>query len=216
MRLFCFSDTHQRALPDCKPIPDAWLFAGDLYDKQDRGGLTPEDVEFRNVAREWRKINPQPVYAVKGNHDLRDKAGFFSSAIDLTGGAIRHIADDLYLAGLGWVGEQFFELPLETHLVEHCQNIEDEWERLGARGRLILMTHYPPHDRKAIPYKGSREGFFFDCVRNLIDEVQPMVVIAGHSHVHFGLVSAIGLSLLIFPGRTGMTLKYGGGRLDVE
>jgi len=49
MRMFCFSDTHQKALPDCTPAPDAWLFGGDLYDKPDRGGLTAEDVAFRNA-----------------------------------------------------------------------------------------------------------------------------------------------------------------------
>ena len=78
MRIFCFSDTHQRTLPVCVPAPDVWLFGGDLYNKPDRGGVTAEDVAFRDVVRNWRTMHPQPIYSVRGNHDGHDRAGFFS------------------------------------------------------------------------------------------------------------------------------------------
>lgn len=216
MRLFCFSDTHQRALPECKPAPDVWLFAGDLYDKPDRGSLTTEDVEFRRAVQAWRNTHPQPIYAVKGNHDLHDRANFFGQSVDLTDGDIRHLGNDLFVAGLGWTGQHFFELPLETHLIDRCLRIEDEWARLGRRGRLILMTHYPPNDPKVIPYMGENNGFFYDCIRNLIDEVRPVAVIVGHSHVHFGLVTRMGDSVVVFPGRNGRMLTVEDDRVDIS
>jgi Icc-related predicted phosphoesterase len=216
MRLFCFSDTHQRVLPECSPAPDAWLFAGDMYQRPSPGTLTAEDVEFRNTMRTWLDAHPQPIYAVKGNHDLCDKAHFFRSSIDLTDGVVRHLGDDLYLAGLGWTGADFFELPQESHLSDRCQRIEDEWARLGGQGRLILMTHYPPNDRAVIPYMGDNDGFYLDCVRDLIGALCPMAVIVGHSHNHFGLVTTIGKSWVVFPGRTGKLLTVEGGQVRLQ
>ena len=216
MRIFCFSDTHQKALPECVPAPDIFLFAGDLYDKPDRNGLTPEDVEFRKTVRTWREKYPQPVYAVKGNHDLHDRADFFKSSIDLTDGAIRHLGNDLFVAGLGWVGKQFFELPLETHLIDRCQRIEDEWAQLGKRGRFILLSHYPPNDRAVIPYMGENDGFFLNCIRDLIHELCPLAVVVGHSHVHFGLVEKMENSVVVFPGRTGRLLTVAGDRVEIS
>jgi len=153
---------------------------------------------------------------VRGNHDLHDRAGFFKAAIDLTEGEVRSLGNDLFIAGLGWMGEQFFDLPGETHLIDRCQRIEDEWSRRGVRGQLILMTHYPPHDPAVLPYMGSRDGFFFDCVRNLIEDTKPLLVIAGHSHVQFGRVATICGTTVLFPGRTGRLVTVDAGAKSFE
>lgn len=215
MRLFCFSDTHQKALPECMPAPDAWLFGGDLYNRPG-SGLTAEDVEFRRVVGAWSAAHPEPIYAVKGNHDLHDRANFFNSSIDLTDGTIRHLGDDLFVAGVGWLGKQFFDLPQEADLAGCCRRIEDEWAHLGGRRRLILLSHYPPNDRSVIPYMGESDGFFFNCIRDLIHDLKPMVVIAGHSHVHFGLVTRIENSVVVFPGRSGRLLTMDGDRVEIS
>jgi Icc-related predicted phosphoesterase len=215
MRLFCFSDTHQRALPDCEPAPDAWLFSGDLYEKPDRGGLTAEDVEFRDSVRTWREKYPQPIYSVRGNHDLHDRARFFQSSIELTEGVVRSLGDGLFIAGMGWTGKQFFDLPLESHLLERCQRIEDEWARLGKPARLIFLTHYAPNDRAMIPYRGEKDGFFFDCIRDLIYELKPLAVVVGHSHAHFGLITRLANSTIVFPGNSGQLLIVENDRVSI-
>ncbi len=88
-RVICCSDTHG-VLPI---LPDysggtALLHGGDFYDgKLLRHAMakasTPEDFEALKNATDfsWIDLVPMPIYAVKGNHDVADPLGIFSSII---------------------------------------------------------------------------------------------------------------------------------------
>ena len=214
MRLFCFSDTHQAPMPICAPEPDAWLFAGDLYNRPSRHILSEADVTFAAETRLWSTSRAASVFAVRGNHDTNDRADFFESCNDLSLGDVRKLDDGLYVAGLGWAGDRYFELPTETELVERCLRLENKASLL--EGRFILLTHYPPFDARTQPAKLFDDGFFFKCIFELIKALKPIVVVAGHIHDHFGACLEMGGSRVVFPGPVGKWLSIDGASVAVD
>lgn len=141
---------------------------------------------------------------MRGNHDLNDKARFFEAATDLTEGAIRSLGDSLFIAGIGWSGNRYFELPEESNLQYLCNIVENMWSL--QTGRFMLMTHYAPRDPAAPPDKLFPDGFYFNCIGKLIQKLRPLIVIAGHCHDQFGKTISFHDTPILFPGPMGKLL----------
>ena len=60
-------------------------------------------------------------------------------------------------------------------------------------------------------YKKNPEGWMFECIRNYIDELKPLVIIQGHVHEFMGKQFVYNrpefASLVVFPGPKGGTLE---------
>ena len=204
--LLCCSDTHGRFPPMATaPPPLAFLYAGDYYDRAQRS-TGPKD----SAPAEWLTSAAAPVYAVRGNHDQDDPHGFFARSID-AGGAIQQLAPSLFIAGLGWHGERYFELPREIDLERVCDRLRTmAAAKLGPADRLVLLTHYPAEMPAVFSFRPRRSGWWFACVRRLIDNLRPIAVVQGHIHQlegHSAAYEVEGRSVLIaFPGPRGMKI----------
>ena len=133
-RLLCCSDTHGQLPPAlCEQGATAWLHGGDAM----HGPAAVDDDEpidplldpLRAPIARWFMERPIPVYIVRGNHDIADDFAAFQHASDV-GGFVRQIAPRLFVAGIGWHGEKYFELPRESDLEPMCQQVIRQATRL--------------------------------------------------------------------------------------
>lgn len=213
-QVLCCSDSHSRPPPTTDESGAvAWLHGGDVcnyYDgRNDRYRAKPLDADAAGTV-EWFSTRPVPVFLVRGNHDVEDLSGAFRRAQDATG-LVLPIAPGLYVAGLGWSGERHFDLPDEPDLEKVCDGLRRQiLRKVGLRDRLILLTHYPPKLSTMFPFEGSGFGFWFDCVRQLIEDLKLLTVVAGHTPRDAGKAAmyryAGGQSLIIIPGTIGARL----------
>jgi Icc-related predicted phosphoesterase len=153
-----------------------------------------------------------PVFAVRGNHDTVDEYRAFRSADDVTG-RVAKLGDGLYVAGVGWRGELYYELPTESDLRSVCDAVERHSRRLVMPSdRLVLLTHYPPRlpGMREIERDVRDGGTWYDCVRELADAIRPVAIVQGHVHRWSGTsqtVEVAGRPVLVFhPGRHGGAL----------
>ncbi|HEX8912833.1 MAG TPA: metallophosphoesterase [Humisphaera sp.] len=227
-RLLCCSDTHGQ-LP---PVLDetgatAWLHGGDVADGPTLSGddSSPFADPLREPIARWFASRPVPVLAVRGNHDTADEFHAFRSADDVTGRVVK-VADGLFVAGVGWHGGWYGELPRESDLRPVCDAVERHVRRIVMPSdRLVLLTHYPPR----LP--GMREmerdvrdgGTWYDCVHELAEATSPVAVVQGHIHQWAGTSQTVelgGWAVTIFhPGRSGGTLcvdRARGGGVTIE
>ena len=116
--------------------------------------------------------------AVGGNHDGHDAWGFFRFARDVSGRIVR-IAPNLLLAGIGWYGRHYNDLPTENDFERPCAAVANSIGRLRKPDdMLILLSHYPaypPPDRRNSP--GA-----FAQLRDLAEEIKPALIVQGHVH----------------------------------
>ena len=135
----------------------------------------------------WLRQRQVPVLAVRGNHDAADPLEFFTTAQDITGHVVR-LADGLFVAGLGWAFERYYQLQTEHALAQCCAQLRRPiLRRVMPRDKLIILTHYPPCIPGLFSELPSSEGHAFHCIRDFIEETQPMLVIHGHVHPWAGL-----------------------------
>jgi Icc-related predicted phosphoesterase len=215
-RFFCFADVHGGALPDVsEPDLDGWLFAGDLYGRPTGNALFFAG-RFAVETGEWIASRRKPVFAVRGNHDYKDAAGFFKRASEVTWGQVLPARTGLVVAGIGWHGDRFYDLPLEEHLSKYCARVEDECARLPAGTRVILLSHYPARLRGFLPDQYQGAGMAFDCVRALIEVTRPIAVVQGHVHESFGRTWNHAGCLVACPGPKGGVLAVDGGSAHFE
>lgn len=215
--LFCCSDTHASIPPSPTIEVLASLHAGDFYNRGTKNYRTmfgDKALALLDWVESIKK--PESYFSVRGNHDGNDEVSFFSKTSEITGKAVR-IADDLVLVGVGWYGRYHYDLP-EEHAVEAvCISARKDMERLAKTGdSFIILSHYPAYTPEVFETNagGQRKnkplGWMFDCVRELIDDVQPMVVVAGHVHELAGQQAVYSgkrhASLLVFPGPKGGVL----------
>ena len=211
VRVICCSDTHSRQLPGADETGAAtWLHSGDIYEAVAPRNNAAQKSACEAVAR-WLEGRRIPVFAVRGNHDILDPAGFFDGGRDLTG-HVRKVADHLWLAGIGWFGDRPYDTPGESDLEKICDSVRRQALRqVMPSDRLILLTHYPAKVPGLFPLAGYAVGGVLDCVRRLVEDLKPVAVVQGHVHEWFGTSATFeyagGRSLLVNPGPSGAILK---------
>ena len=197
----------------------AWLHAGDANNGPTAvgDGSDPFADPLRRNAAQWFASRSVPLFVVRGNHDGVDDLRAFGSGADLTGRVLQ-VAPRLYVAGIGWHGERYYELPYERDLAPVCESVLRQARRLVMpRDRLVLLTHYPARYTQVRTVEGDRDGagVWYDCVRNVVEQLRPLAVVQGHVHrwarTSFTTVAGDGNVLVLFPGPGGAVLT-----VDVE
>lgn len=219
MDLFLLSDTHSEAWPD---IPgntrDCWiLHAGDVYEGRTQampGIHMPEAEYFGSDA------DPKRLLLARGNHDIADPVGIFAEGRDVSGRLVE-IVPGIWVAGLGWHGERWYETPREEDLAPLLRDLGRHVLRcVGLHDHLILLTHYPPclslpaYGCEGAPGQKGLEPDLqtgtYQCVREWIEEYKPSLVVAGHIHEWFGrsyrVLHSEGDAICIVPGPKGYWL----------
>lgn len=210
--LLVCTDTHARMLlPEIDSVQAlAWLHGGDFYmrrtEARTRRPVGSEGLKGfgtqKAAMEQWLARTRVPVYAVRGNHDVRDPWGFFEACQDISG-RVEQVTAGLTLAGIGWYGEQFYHLPEEAELTPVCHavaaQLREQWDPADS---LIILSHYPAVTELCPGY---------DCVNALLAEFKPLVLIQGHIHEAFGkqtLVTWEGgtQTLVVNPGAWGGVL----------
>ena len=215
-KLLCCSDTHGSVPPALDESGAlAWLHGGDVCngpDLVDVEGDPIDDLLLAPVAR-WFAERPIPVHIVPGNHDVADPYRAFQRCSDLNGRLVK-LADRLFVGGIGWHGERYFELPFERDLKPACEMLLRQARRmLFENDRLVLLTHYPPRFRGTheVPNDVDGGGVWYDCIREVVEALPTLAIVQGHNHRWFGdthRVSVRGRELLIVnPGPRGCILK---------
>lgn len=189
----------------------AWLHAGDVNNGPTTAGDGSDPLEdpLRCDAARWFVTRRVPVFVVKGNHDGVDDFHAFSRATDLTGRVVQ-VAPRLYVAGIGWHGERYFELPFEADLRPVCDAVLRQARRLVMpRDRVVVLTHYPARYPEVNEVAGDRDGagVWYDCVRQVVEELRPLVIVQGHVHRWARTAFCVSVGdrqvLAVFPGPTG-------------
>ncbi len=214
--LIC-SDTHEAA-PQVIPIPGAicWLHAGDFYLNKDVAtGEDELDAQYAQTigmleggeAYQWFKNCHLPIYAVRGNHDGYDAWGFFRTAHDISGVVVR-IASQLLLAGIGWYGRNYCDLPSDSDFDCVCSALSDSVRRLKKPGDLLIMlSHYPIY----APPVAQSSADAFQRLRVLAEEIHPAVIVQGHVHQWSGMRYQVLMGsqslLVVNPGAAGGVLS---------
>lgn len=208
IKLLCCSDTHGSRPPKLDETDaTAWLHAGDVYNLSDLKTSFDDTKDIEG----WVKEQKLPVFAVRGNHDCPAKAPFFDNC-EATGHCFE-IAPGLLGLGLGWTGGEFSDLPTERDMQKVVDEAKREWVRKAKSGdQTLILTHYPPWSPTKLFFASfNPEGWMFTCIRELMDEVKPMVVVIGHIHELFGVeVTYNGAdfsSLVVAPGPEGGILS---------
>jgi Icc-related predicted phosphoesterase len=219
-RFLCCSDTHGRPPPEVDEAgATAWLHAGDANNGPTSAGdgSDPLDDPLRRDTARWFTTRHVPLYIVRGNHDGVDDYKSFTPATDLTGRVVP-IAPRLWLAGIGWHGERYFELPFEADLRKVCDAVLHQARRLVMPSdHVVLLTHYPARYPKVREVEGDRDGagVWYDCVRDVVDALRPLVILQGHVHrwarTAFTVPAGDRQLLALFPGPTGAVVT-----VDVE
>jgi Icc-related predicted phosphoesterase len=219
MKIICYSDTHGKS-PDLRVQQDigAILHGGDFYDgrilRYAAGSEACEEgiAEIRRTTDlRWLSETKAPVYAVKGNHDVADPLGIFSRVQDITGRVVE-LAPNLLLAGIGWSGQCFFDLPTESDLEAVCQNVRRSLaRRISNDAKLILLTHYPGCFAELFPNRQIQPTWWYQTIRKLVHELKPMLVVQGHLHEHFGTSGVVDAGgdrcLILNPGPRGVVIE---------
>jgi len=206
MDILCCADSHNAGPPKhAIEFPVAWLHAGDFY-HQGNSYKTPKSSP---LIEQWMGISV-PIFSVKGNHDCFSDMPFFKKSNDVTG-SCAEIAPGLMVIGIGWHGGLFYDLPLERDMQKVCIDAKRAYNlKTKLSDQIILLTHYPPWIQTLYAYSKNPEGWMFECVKELVDEIKPMVIVQGHVHELAGtqlVYRGPGFdSLIINPGPQGELL----------
>jgi len=225
-KLLSCSDTHL-ALPPKLDETDAtaWLHAGDVYDRchstKGQKGVKPQKL------LEWFDERKLPVYAVKGNHDCSFDMPFFDKCQNATGRCYE-AAPGLLIIGIGWSGGAYYDLPTNREIKEVIEQTRREYTLKSKTGdKVVILTHYPPWAEGMYDYGGDIEGWMYESIMELSNEVKAVAVIQGHVHDLFGTQQVRAgedfETLIVSPGPCGGVLtideagvKFSGGSLDPE
>ncbi|MCZ7645920.1 MAG: metallophosphoesterase [Planctomycetota bacterium] len=184
-KLLLLSDTHGIP-PDWADEREsiAWLHAGDVLDQ---GRPSPE------MAR-WFKARRIPVYRVRGNHDVGKGARTLEGCGEDLSGRLTRVDEGLWLAGVGWSGKVFADLPGESEFLSAIKDLQRLFlARVGGSDRIVLLSHYPVQSSAAL----SR----------LARELRPIVVVQGHIHAAFSSKEQFEGIPVVNPGPGGATLE---------
>jgi predicted phosphodiesterase len=172
MKIGILSDNHGSPFPTLGQL-DLLLHAGDFYGHE------------KNRFGQWEKIIPSDfeypcsTLAVRGNHDVADPVNFFNSPRDISG-QCQKVAPGLFVVGVGWHGEQFYDIPSERDIQAVCtQALEDCRLKMNSGDQVILLSHYgvitPPE------VAGQSIGVYA-ALNQMATILKPVLIIQGHLH----------------------------------
>jgi Icc-related predicted phosphoesterase len=204
IKFICKSDTHG-LIPGIHDESDiaGWLHAGDFYNR-----LTPHAVPatFDHLSK-WYKNLTKPLYIVRGNHDCFDLQSIFKAANHIEGSLVE-AAPKVWVAGMGWSGYNFFDLPREMDLEKQRDDIIRQASfKLKSGDRSILLSHYPAWIKSIYDNGSDPDGWLFENVRDVIDAIKPAAFITGHIHELFGQSAMYNGTLIVHVGPSGGTLS---------
>ena len=206
MKIMCFSDTHGLAPLVLPGSWDAIFHARDFYNRLRKTAANRPVEELS----QWISAQEVPIYAVHGNHDIRDQDGLWTKAHDPSGTCME--MDGAWLFGVGWHGEHFFETPTEDDLQKVCDwCIRASKMKVTKPKPFILLTHYPP----SIPHSGNAAGFMYECIDRLVDYLNPKVIIAGHLHQNGPKFRMDGDRMTLFPSNQGIGIQILGDAIQL-
>jgi Icc-related predicted phosphoesterase len=218
-RILCYSDTHGNPPGHLDPADAvALLHGGDFYRGQilrhvvARDSTEEDREELRRVTHlQWLESAKLPVFGVRGNHDVADPLGVFSHVTDVSGSVVQ-IAPRLFVVGIGWHGEQFFDLPREIDIERVCNTMRRAvLRKTTAADRLILLTHYPGRFPELFGEQNCSGTWWYESIRQFIQEIKPALVIQGHLHEHAGTRGIFewkdGRSFIVNPGVRGAVVE---------
>jgi Icc-related predicted phosphoesterase len=150
---------------------------------------------------------------VHGNHDCEDPEAIFSKH-GITG-SIKQLADDVFVVGLGWHGQYYYDLPREMDLKNVASSLARQAISHVPNGsRIIILTHYPALMPEIFRYHGNPEGWMFQSVTDLIRVLSPLMVVQGHVHELFGTACKYklhnGETTVVNPGPRGVCAEIEG------
>ncbi|MCM2325229.1 MAG: metallophosphoesterase [Candidatus Woesearchaeota archaeon] len=137
---------------------------------------------------------------IHGNHEdadtLKDLCQKYKNLNYLHKGVF-HVGDYVFL---GYGGDGF-----STNDPEF-EKVANKFFKKEAEGkkRIILVTHMPPYGTEIDKIEGEHRGN--KSYKKFIDDVKPHLVISGHLHETAGKHQKIGRTLLINPGKDGVTV----------
>jgi Icc-related predicted phosphoesterase len=208
MNLFCLTDTHGKAPPSIPPKTDLVLHAGDFYNRLGGNikGLSKMDsqkvLNNEQSLTKWYKSLKCPANFVKGNHDTFDPYQI-TSKNDATG-FVSQIAPKLFLIGLGWSGNVFYELPTNDIMNKICADVLRQCCFKMKDGDMsIVLTHYAPLVPPLTGEPGNKEGWAFQSIRDVLNSVKPILCVCGHLHDVLGTKFYYNNTLIDFPGKEG-------------
>lgn len=193
LKLFCCSDTHGESPPRPPDDTNFVLHAGDFYNLiggKSKGLSHKEFARFKNnrtTLTEWKSNLKCPSLFVRGNHDTDDLYGIFGpdKEADVSGKVIQ-LRENLFLVGIGWSGQFYFELPEESDLAEVCYKVLTQaTSEMKDGDHSIILTHYP----SLLEGSPRSEGFRFQTVERLVSALSPILLVEGHIHYDYPVVS---------------------------
>lgn len=188
MRILAFTDIHGseeilNVLAQRAQQADVILCAGDL------SIFGQELAEVLEAMNSWNK----PVYFVHGNHEDED---IFTEIKDefpnlrfVHGQEVEH--GDISI--LGWGGGGFNKQ--DPQLAAFSKQLKPKTNR-------VIIFHGPPHGT-VLDYKEGYNHTGCKTRREVIEKLQPFLVLCGHIHENFGRQEKIGKSLVMNPGPVG-------------
>jgi len=207
MRILAFTDPHgqlknaesvrdlaKREHPDLVACPGDFTFFGS-YDK-----------DFFKVLAEIG----MPIYFIPGNHEdescvrkLVAEHGFLRD-VSFT---LRE-EDKAFLGGVPgndaafWPGTSKRDIDLRT-------SVNKLMVSRGVSKPFVFLAHYPPSGCRAVDgtKKPTPDSGGSRLVRQLVEDLQPALVLTGHYHQCFGERGAIGAAKVINPGPAGAILE---------
>jgi Icc-related predicted phosphoesterase len=119
-------------------------------------------------------------------------------------GRVVQVAPKLFVAGIGWSGENFYDLPTSYDMKQICASVlKDALVKMSAGDQSIILTHYPPWIDEVYGKVATYElveGWMYDCVREVAEAIRPLAVLSGHVHQLFGASAMWEGTLLVHPG----------------
>jgi len=193
----------------------AWLHGGDFYNRlrkppkiKDYG---PADGNSSATAHlgTWLSARPIPVHMVRGNHDVMDPENAHGR-FGIEGNVVE-VAPGLFVAGIGWSGGAFFDLPLERDLAPVCRDvIRAAMLKMSGKDRLVILSHYPAWIKEVYEKATGGmdpEGWLFECVRDVMEKLTPVALVSGHIHEFFGQHAKHNGIILTHPGPSPIVLE---------
>jgi hypothetical protein len=91
------------------------------------------------------------------------------------------------LAGVGWHGEKYYELPTEREIGRVCDAAYRDYLRISKAGdQVVILTHYPCWLRSLYQYGKNPEGWMFETITDLARKTKAVAVVQGHVHELLG------------------------------